>query len=103
MITVVGSVNLDFVASGKTLPKAGETVTGARLASHPGGLVDDEHPVYERLPVEYPRSVISSRVRPPASGESTTSCSPRSGTPSAGIPASSGVIAFPSASAKRKT
>lgn len=37
MITVVGSVNLDFVASGKTLPKAGETVTGARLARHPGG------------------------------------------------------------------
>ncbi len=37
MITVVGSVNLDFVASGKPLPKAGETVTGARLARHPGG------------------------------------------------------------------
>jgi len=37
MITVVGSVNLDFVASGARLPKAGETVTGARLARHPGG------------------------------------------------------------------
>lgn len=37
MITVVGSVNLDFVASGKSLPMAGETVTGARLARHPGG------------------------------------------------------------------
>ncbi|PKP83136.1 MAG: ribokinase [Alphaproteobacteria bacterium HGW-Alphaproteobacteria-18] len=37
MITVVGSVNLDFVASGKTLPQAGETVTGAHLARHPGG------------------------------------------------------------------
>lgn len=37
MITVVGSVNLDFVASGASLPKAGETVTGARLARHPGG------------------------------------------------------------------
>ncbi|MFN4185175.1 MAG: ribokinase [Hyphomonas sp.] len=37
MITVVGSVNLDFVATGKTLPQAGETVTGARLARHPGG------------------------------------------------------------------
>ena len=37
MITVVGSVNLDIVATGKTLPKAGETVTGARLARHPGG------------------------------------------------------------------
>lgn len=37
MITVVGSVNLDFVASGAALPRAGETVTGARLARHPGG------------------------------------------------------------------
>lgn len=37
MITVIGSVNLDIVATGKSLPKAGETVTGARLARHPGG------------------------------------------------------------------
>jgi ribokinase len=36
-IVVVGSVNLDFVASGAPLPKAGETVTGAKLARHPGG------------------------------------------------------------------
>lgn len=37
MITVVGSVNLDIVATGKTLPRPGETVSGARLARHPGG------------------------------------------------------------------
>ena len=37
MITVVGSVNLDIVAAGETLPRPGETVTGARLARHPGG------------------------------------------------------------------
>ncbi len=37
MITVVGSVNLDLVASGAPLPAAGETVTGAVLARHPGG------------------------------------------------------------------
>lgn len=36
-ITVVGSVNLDFVATGAKLPAAGETVTGAKLARHPGG------------------------------------------------------------------
>jgi len=36
-ITVVGSVNLDFVATGRTLPAPGETVTGATLARHPGG------------------------------------------------------------------
>lgn len=37
MITCVGSVNLDFIATAKTLPAPGETVTGARLARHPGG------------------------------------------------------------------
>ncbi|PZO05590.1 MAG: ribokinase [Alphaproteobacteria bacterium] len=36
-ITVVGSINLDFVATAPSLPKAGETVTGATLARHPGG------------------------------------------------------------------
>ena len=37
LITVAGSVNLDFVASAPKLPRAGETVTGATLARHPGG------------------------------------------------------------------
>ena len=36
-ITVVGSINLDFVATGPSLPAPGETVTGATLARHPGG------------------------------------------------------------------
>ena len=36
-ITVVGSINLDFVAAAPQLPRAGETVTGATLARHPGG------------------------------------------------------------------
>jgi len=36
-ITVVGSVNLDFVATARHLPAPGETVTGATLARHPGG------------------------------------------------------------------
>ena len=36
-IGVVGSGNLDLVASGAPLPHAGETVTGARFAQHPGG------------------------------------------------------------------
>ena len=36
-ITVVGSVNLDLVATGARLPRPGETVTGATLARHPGG------------------------------------------------------------------
>ncbi|MEL6694369.1 MAG: ribokinase, partial [Pseudomonadota bacterium] len=36
-IGVVGSVNLDLVASGAALPRAGETVTGAKFSQHPGG------------------------------------------------------------------
>lgn len=36
-ITVIGSVNLDLVATGMRLPAPGETVTGATLARHPGG------------------------------------------------------------------
>jgi ribokinase len=37
IITVVGSINLDLVASAPSLPAPGETVTGATLARHPGG------------------------------------------------------------------
>lgn len=37
MITCVGSINLDFIATAQTLPAPGETVTGARLARYPGG------------------------------------------------------------------
>jgi ribokinase len=36
-ITVLGSINLDFVATARSLPTPGETVTGAVLARHPGG------------------------------------------------------------------
>ena len=36
-LTVIGSVNLDIVASGAALPSPGETVTGATLQRHPGG------------------------------------------------------------------
>ncbi len=36
-IAVLGSVNLDIVASGPTLPAPGETVTNAVLTQHPGG------------------------------------------------------------------
>ena len=36
-IAVVGSVNLDIVATVARLPKPGETVTGAELSRYPGG------------------------------------------------------------------
>ena len=37
IISVVGSVNLDFVATAAKLPAPGETVTDATLARYPGG------------------------------------------------------------------
>lgn len=36
-IAVVGSINLDMVATAASLPAPGETVTGAVLGRHPGG------------------------------------------------------------------
>jgi ribokinase len=36
-LTVVGSINLDLVATAERLPRAGETVTDARFARYPGG------------------------------------------------------------------
>lgn len=36
-VGVVGSINVDLVASGSKLPAPGETVTGASFAQHPGG------------------------------------------------------------------
>jgi ribokinase len=36
-LTVVGSINLDLVASADRLPRPGETVTGATFSRYPGG------------------------------------------------------------------
>lgn len=51
-ITVVGSINLDFVASAPSLPEAGETVTGATLARHPGGKGANQALAAEKLGAE---------------------------------------------------
>lgn len=51
-ITVVGSINLDFVASAPSLPAAGETVTGATLARHPGGKGANQALAAQRLGAE---------------------------------------------------
>lgn len=51
-ITVVGSINLDFVASAPSLPRAGETVTGATLARHPGGKGANQALAAEKLGAE---------------------------------------------------
>lgn len=36
-LTVVGSINLDLVATAERLPRPGETITDARFARYPGG------------------------------------------------------------------
>jgi len=51
-ITVVGSINLDFVATSPALPAAGETVTGAILARHPGGKGANQALAAEKLGAE---------------------------------------------------
>jgi len=51
-ITVVGSINLDLVASSPHLPRAGETVTGATLARHPGGKGANQALAAQRLRAE---------------------------------------------------
>ncbi len=51
-ITVVGSINLDFVARAERLPAPGETVTGATLARHPGGKGANQALAAEKLGAE---------------------------------------------------
>jgi ribokinase len=51
-ITVVGSINLDLVASAPSLPRAGQTVTGATLARHPGGKGANQALAAQRLGAE---------------------------------------------------
>ncbi|MDQ1154435.1 ribokinase [Brevundimonas sp. SORGH_AS_0993] len=51
-ITVVGSINLDLVATAPQLPAPGETVTGATLARHPGGKGANQAHALKKLAAE---------------------------------------------------
>lgn len=65
-ITVVGSINLDFIATAPHLPAAGETVTGATLARHPGGKGGNQALAAARLGAEV---CMIGRVGPDAMAE----------------------------------
>ncbi|CAN5316719.1 ribokinase [soil metagenome] len=51
-LTVVGSINLDLVASTPSLPGPGETVSGATLARYPGGKGANQALAVEKLGVD---------------------------------------------------
>lgn len=51
-IAVVGSVNLDMIASAPRLPRPGETVTDATFAIHPGGKGANQALAAQRLGAE---------------------------------------------------
>jgi ribokinase len=51
-LTVVGSINLDLVAQAERLPRAGETVSGARFSRVPGGKGANQAVAASRLGAE---------------------------------------------------
>ena len=51
-IAVIGSVNLDLFTYAETLPRPGETVTGATLTRHPGGKGANQAIAAKRLGAE---------------------------------------------------
>src|SRR5919109_1761119 len=51
-VIVVGSINIDLVATVPTLPRPGETVTGGRLARHDGGKGGNQAVAAARLGAE---------------------------------------------------
>jgi len=76
-LTVVGSINLDLVASTERLPRAGETITGAAFARYPGGKGANQAVAAARMGAEV--RMIGSVGQDPAAEDSTA------GLPEAGI------------------
>ena len=62
-IITVGSVNLDLVAACETLPRPGETVTGATFAQYPGGKGANQALAARRLGAEIAAAAVSPQIR----------------------------------------
>ena len=69
-LTVVGSINLDLVASAERLPRPGETITGAAFARYPGGKGANQAVAAARMGAEV--RMIGSVGQDPAAEEATT-------------------------------
>ncbi len=68
-LTVVGSINLDLVASAERLPRPGETITGAAFARYPGGKGANQAVAAARMGAEV--RMIGSVGQDPAAEEAT--------------------------------
>jgi ribokinase len=68
-LTVVGSINLDLVASAERLPRPGETITGAEFARYPGGKGANQAVAAARMGAEV--RMIGSVGQDPAAEEAT--------------------------------
>jgi ribokinase len=68
-LTVVGSINLDLVASAERLPRPGETITGAAFARYPGGKGANQAVAAARMGAEV--RMMGSVGQDPAAEEAT--------------------------------
>jgi ribokinase len=68
-LTVVGSINLDLVASAERLPRPGETITGASFARYPGGKGANQAVAAARMGADV--RMIGSVGQDPAAEEAT--------------------------------
>ena len=86
-IVVVGSINIDLVATAASIPRPGETISGQDFATHPGGKGANQAVAVARL--RYPVSMIG-RVGEDAFGTQLRSHLSQSGVDVSGVRSSPG-------------